>query len=119
MDLGSKESYDAWLEFLRHMVKRGLGVPLSITTDGAPGLTKAVEAMWPESLRIRCWAHKTRNVLGKVREEDGQEVKAFLNSIRDAADYKTGELLSERFVQTYQAKYPSAVKTWLDDVEAS
>lgn len=38
-------------------------MPLSITTDGAPGLTKAVEAMWSESLRIRCWAHKTRNVL--------------------------------------------------------
>jgi transposase-like protein len=119
MGLGNKESYDAWLEFLRHMVKRGLGVPLSITTDGAPGLTKAVEAMWPESLRIRCWAHKTRNVLDKVRKEDQEEVKALLNSIRDAGNHDTGELLSERFVQTYRAKYPSAVEAWLDDVEAS
>ena len=54
-----------------------------------------------------------------MREEDGQEVKALLNSIRDAGNHDTRELLSERFVQTYQAKYPSAVKTWLDDVEAS
>ena len=46
-----------WLEFLRDMVRRGLGVPLSVTTDGAPGLMSAVEEMWPKSLRIRCWAH--------------------------------------------------------------
>lgn len=53
--MGSRESHENWLEFLRDMVWRGLGVPLSITTDGAPGLIAAVEAMWPKS--IRCWAH--------------------------------------------------------------
>ena len=57
MAMGSTESRESWLEFLRDMVRRGLGVPLSITTDGAPGLMGAVEEMWPKSLRIRCWAH--------------------------------------------------------------
>jgi putative transposase len=57
MAMGSKESRENWLELLRDMVQRGLGVPLSIATDGAPGLMGAVEEMWPKSLRIRCWAH--------------------------------------------------------------
>jgi hypothetical protein len=31
--------------------------PVTITTDGAIGLTKAIDAMWPKSWRIRCWFH--------------------------------------------------------------
>lgn len=58
LELGNKESYAHWLEFLRDMVKRGLRVPLSITSDGAPGCIKAIEAVFPKSLRIRCWFHK-------------------------------------------------------------
>ncbi len=36
LSLGSRESYASWLEFM-HLVRRGLPVPLTITTDGAPG----------------------------------------------------------------------------------
>lgn len=43
--MGSRESLENWLEFLRDMVRRGLKVPLSITTDGAPVLITAVETM--------------------------------------------------------------------------
>ena len=84
MDLGNKESYDCWLEFLRDMISRGLQVPVSITTDGAPGLTKAVDEIWPQSLRIRCWVHKMGNVLDKIPERHKADVKAFLNAVRDA-----------------------------------
>jgi putative transposase len=48
------ESYESCLEVLRDLVKRGLQTPVTITTDGAPGLIKAIDAMWPQSLRIRC-----------------------------------------------------------------
>ena len=119
LGLGNKESYASWLDFLRDMVRRGLRAPLSITTDGAPGLTKAVGAMWPESIRVRCWVHKARNVLEKVAEADREEVRAYLHSIRDAADLAAGKLLSERFVAAYQGIYPSAIKSWQEDMEGS
>lgn len=64
--LGNTESYEAWLGFLRDLVGRGLPVPLAITSDGAPDVLRAIEAVWPTSLRLRCWAHKMRNVLDKV-----------------------------------------------------
>jgi transposase-like protein len=55
--LGNQESDDHWLEHVRDLVRRGLPVPLTVTTDGAPGLIKAVKAIWPEGERIRCWVH--------------------------------------------------------------
>jgi len=41
MALGNKESYSAWQSFIRDMQRRGLPVPVLITTDGAPGLMRA------------------------------------------------------------------------------
>ena len=68
-ELGNKESGENWLEHFRSLVSRNLPTPLTVTTDGAPGLIKAVEAMWPEAERIRCWFHKMQNVLEKVPDE--------------------------------------------------
>jgi transposase-like protein len=48
------ESYESCLEVLRDLVKRGFQTPVTITTDGAPGLIQAIDAIWPRSLRMRC-----------------------------------------------------------------
>jgi transposase-like protein len=69
MTLGNKESYEAWLEMLRNMVNRHLRLPLTVTADGAPGLIKAIDQMYPKSLRIRCWVHKMRNIRAKLPRE--------------------------------------------------
>jgi len=119
MTLGNQESYDNWLEFLRGMVRRGLGVPLTITSDGAPGLVRAVEEIWPKSLRIRCWAHKVRNVLDKVPKAAQDEVRAFLMAIRQAATLEDGREAVKRFQDAFGRVYPSATQCLLDDLEAS
>lgn len=119
MDLGNKESYDCWLEFLRDMTSRGLQVPVSITTDGAPGLIKAVKEVWPLSVRIRCWFHKMANVLDKIPERHKAEVKAFLTAVRDAPDYKSGCQRAKELVNQYKKDFPRAMKSFEDDLEAS
>ena len=119
MDLGNKESYDCWLEFLRDMISRGLQVPVSITTDGAPGLTKAVDEIWPQSLRIRCWVHKMGNVLDKIPERHKADVKAFLNAVRDAPDYESGCQRAKELVNQHKKDFPRAMKSFEDDLEAS
>lgn len=45
----NSESYESCLEVLRGLAKRGMQTPVTITTDGALGLTKAIDAMWPKS----------------------------------------------------------------------
>ena len=54
----NSESYESSLEVSQGLVKRGLQTPITITTDEAVGLTKAIDVMWPQSLRIWCGFHK-------------------------------------------------------------
>ncbi|WP_276968562.1 IS256 family transposase, partial [Metallibacterium scheffleri] len=119
MAMGGTESRDSWLEFLRDMVRRGLKVPLSITTDGAPGLMSAVEEMWPKSLRVRCWAHKSRNVLDKVPEDARAEMKAYLAAVREAPTLDDGRQAAAALVAKFERLYPSAVRSFVDDLDAS
>ncbi|MCL6581909.1 MAG: IS256 family transposase [Firmicutes bacterium] len=119
MSLGNRESYDDWLEHFRDLVRRGLGVPLTVTTDGAPGLIKAVEAIWPEAERIRCWAHKMRNVLDKVPEEVRPILKPYLEAVRDAPDYETGRRVAGEVVSRFGGSYPSAMRSFTEDLQAS
>lgn len=116
--LGNKESYENWLDFLRDMVKRGLRTPLLITTDGAPGLIRAVEELFPNSLRQRCLAHKTRNVTDKVPDSVRAEVKAAVQAAYYAPNRQVAEMIAADVLNTYQACYPSAMKSFQDDWEA-
>jgi len=119
LSTGSKESYDAWLEHLRSLVSRNLPLPLTVTTDGAPGLIKAVEAMWPESERIRCWFHKMQNILDKVPQEMREPLKRLLIEVRDACDYEQGKQRAAALIERYQRELPSAMACLGDDLEAS
>jgi putative transposase len=46
---GMRESYEDWQELGRDLIARGLGAPMLIVADGAPGLIKAIEQCWPAS----------------------------------------------------------------------
>jgi putative transposase len=56
LDLGPRESSDAWLSFLQDLTARGLKDPLLVVMDGAPGLVKAVKRVWPHAIvnGVRC-----------------------------------------------------------------
>jgi transposase-like protein len=119
MSLGNKESHDSWLEHFRSLVSRGMPTPLTATSDGAPGCIKAVEAMWPEAERIRCWVHKMKNVLDKVPDDQRETVKRLLLDVRDAPDHATGEQRAASFVEHYRDRLPSAVACFADDLASS
>ena len=119
LTLGSKESHRCWLGMLRDMVRRGLGPPVSITSDGAPGLLRAIKETWPKSLRIRCWVHRMRNVLDKVPDVARAEVKAHLVAIRDAPTYEAGRQTAMTVLARFERPYPTAMASLRDDLEAS
>jgi len=117
--LGNKESYADWLEFLRDMVARGLKPPLTMTSDGAPGLLRALEEVFPQSLRIRCWMHKMRNVLDKLPDSARAEVKAWLVAVRDAPTLEAGRQAAAETIAHFEREYPAAMKSFADDLESS
>ena len=119
LSLGNHERSQSWLEHFRDVVRRGLPIPLTVTTDGAPGLIQAVEASWPEAERIRCWVHKMANVLDKVPDEVRPRLKAWLQAIRDAPDYHHGRALAEQVMAEFDRDYPAAMRSLSDDLEAS
>jgi transposase-like protein len=116
--LGNKESYQNWLDFLRGMVSRGLQAPVQTTTDGSPGLIRAVEEVFPHSLRQRCLAHKTRNVLDKVPDSARHEVKAMIQASYYAPNQDVARMIATEALDTYQGRYPAAMRSFQDDWEA-
>lgn len=119
LDLGNKESHEAWQGFFRSMKSRGLSDPVSVTTDGAPGLIRAVAESFPKSLRIRCWFHKMQNILSKLPQTAFEEVRAHLRAVRDAPTYEAGQQAAKEVLLKFTATYPSAMKSFEDDLEAS
>jgi len=117
--LGNKESYPNWIEFLRDMVRRGLQSPVLVTTDGAPRLIRAVEEVFPTSLRQRCLAHKTRNVTDKVPQAVRDEVKNAVRAAYYAPNRQVAEMIAADVLETYQGVYPAAMRSFQDDWEAS
>lgn len=113
------ESYEASMDFLRGMVKRGLRTPLTVTTDGAEGLIKAVEATWPKSKRVRCWFHKMQNLQSKVPPGAWNEFKALIQDTRDAPTFEEGKRRMEQIVERYSDHFPEACRCLQDDAEAS
>ena len=119
LSTANSESYESSLEVLRDLVKRGLQTPVTITTDGAPGLTKASDVIWPKALRIRCWFHQMPNLQQKVPPQAWPEFKALVMDMRDAPTVPEAERRRQLIVNRYQRDFPAAWRCLLDDAEAS
>jgi transposase-like protein len=101
------------------LVKRGVQTPVTITTDGAPGLTKAIEVSWPKSLRLRCWFPKMQNLQQQVPPQAWPECKALVMEMRDAPAVPAAERRRQLIVNRYQRDFPAACRGLVDEAEAS
>lgn len=91
--VGNKESEAFWTKFFRHMLQRGLRLPTTVTSDGAPGLVKSIKVCFPASIRIRCWFHRLANIRAKLPDETAGEVMAHVYAARDAPTLDASALL--------------------------
>jgi transposase-like protein len=118
--LGMRESEEDWTALGRGLAARGLGAPLIVIADGAPGLTNAIEALWPAADRQRCTVHKVRNLLAKLPDEHRQRVRARYWQALDAAENRRdGERRLRELVGELAAEgFESAAACLADDLEA-
>lgn len=105
------ESENSWDKFLSLLYHRGLsGENLKlIVCDGHRGLLKAIDLVYPQVLVQRCWMHKIKNVLDKVKRSERKKVAAGLRKIHRAKNLGQARQSLGRFVRNWKPLYPKAV----------
>lgn len=74
--------------------------------------------MFPATRVQRCWVHKTDNLLNNLPKGQQQQAKSALHEIYMAEAKDDAQTAFERFIKTYNAKYPKAVECLSKDREA-
>src|SRR5215204_4518536 len=118
--LGMRESYEDWLELGRDLIARGLGAPMLIIADGAPGLIKAIEQCWPASDRQRCCVHRARNLYAKLPERERERVKrSYWQALDDAINERDAKQRLQALVDELdKGGFTAAARCLADDLDA-
>ena len=88
-----------------------------VCVDGGAGLLAALPTVFPGIAVQRCWAHKIRNVLDKVKKADQPAVKRVVRKIMNAANAPTARAAARRFADRFGDKYPAAVACLRNDLD--
>ncbi|MFQ5620198.1 MAG: IS256 family transposase [Rhodospirillales bacterium] len=117
--LAVAESAAQWELFLTDLFRRGLeGKALELVcVDGGAGLLAALPVVYPGVPVQRCWAHKIRNVLGKVKACDRDAVKADLHAVMNADNRPRARSAARRFAGRWQHVCPPAVACLRADLD--
>ncbi len=98
------ESEAAWRALLDDLVKRGLKTPELVIVDGAPGLEKALAALWADVPVQRCTVHKHRNLLAHAPERLHEEISNDYKDMIYAATKQEVEAKRKAFIRKWRLK---------------
>lgn len=93
---GSKEDGASWLEFFRHLKRRGLAGVRLVTSDKCLGAVEAAAVVFPDAGWQRCVVHFERNLLSAVPREKMAEVAAMAKAIYASEDRPAAEAKAEQ-----------------------
>jgi putative transposase len=101
------ESTEAWRTVLDGLIARGLRRPAFLIVDGAPGLEKAIAAVWDGVPVQRCTVHKHRNLLAHAPERLHEEIGADYTDMVYAATPEDIAARRKAFIRKWRLKHPS------------
>src|SRR5579863_4801542 len=103
------ESAEAWRTVLDDLITRGLRRPEFLIVDGAPGLDKALAAVWGGVPVQRCTVHKHRNLLAHAPERLHEEITADYSDMIYAATREMIEARRKAFIRKWRLKHGAVV----------
>ena len=117
--LAASESERDWERFLGSLERRGLREDRFeiVCVDGGRGLLAALPTVYPGKPVQRCWAHKIRNVLDKLRKADRDAARDGLRNIMNARTEPAARSAARDFADRWQKDYPKAVKCLREDMD--
>src|SRR5436190_5685639 len=118
MMAGSKEDAETATVFFEDIKRRGLNDPLLMTSDGAPGIIKAIEVCFLRAARQRCLADRMRNLAAKVPEDIWPDFKARVQAAYQAPSRAIARELAAGIVADYGREQERGVACFMDDFEA-
>jgi putative transposase len=117
--LAASESATEWERFLTDLFRRGLtgeGLDM-ICVDGGSGLLAALPTVLPDIPVQRCWAHKIRNVLDKIKKAGQPAAKRALHKVMNADNITAARAAARRFKDRFEDNYPAAVACLRNDLD--
>ena len=112
--MGGRESTESWKGVLQDLLDRGMAEPQLMITDGNAGLLRAMKEVMPKVPNQRCTAHKTRNVLSRVKKSRKAEVKRILDKIFHAPCLEDAIGAAEEFKRRYSKDFLTAAQVLAD-----
>lgn len=112
MRIVETEKASAWMSILDDLRSRGVKDIFFLCSDNLPGLDKAVEAIFPDSIRQICIVHQIRNSLKYVSYKDRKAIVKDIKAIYQADNEGFALEALEIFKQNWEDKYLSAVQSW-------
>ena len=112
---GYRESTESWASVLRDLKRRGMTPPVLAIGDGNLGFWAALQEVYPETRKQRCWKHKLANVLDKLPKRLQARARDLLRQIMYAPDGQSALEEIAVFSHEYEARYPKAVETLTKD----
>ena len=99
------ESAEAWRTVLDDLIRRGLRRPAFLIVDGAPGLDKAIAAVWEGVPVQRCTVHKHRNLLAHAPERLHEQITADYTDMIYAATREEITARRKAFIRKWRLKH--------------
>ena len=99
------ESAEAWRSVLDDLIERGLRRPAFLIVDGAPGLERAIAAVWDGVPVQRCTVHKHRNLLAHAPERLHEEIGADYTDMIYAATPEDIAARRKAFIRKWRFKH--------------
>lgn len=118
IQIGFRESKEAWADVLRDLRERGLEAPRLFVGDGNLGLWAALRDVFPSSRWQRCWNHRAMNLKDRLPKRLHVSIAGKLHDLYSAPTRQQCEAKRDELVSWLrQERQPAAAETLLRDWE--
>lgn len=112
MWINETESASFWMNVLDDLKNRGVKDILIACSDNLKGLTKAIKAIFPETVTQLCIVHQIRNTMRYVTSKEKREFLKDLKEVYGAINLDCAQEAFYRLENKWGKKYPYAIKSW-------
>ena len=109
-DLYDTETKAGWKDFLIGLKDRGLTKTDLFISDNHEGLTKAIQAVYPDVAWQRCQVHFKRNIMDKVPKKYQTAVKEALTEMFNCKDIESARKKRNEIISKYEDVCESAME---------